>query len=138
MPSQLLPCDAVVTPALTCGSVIIDVEHSFRLAIANYTLLDQAAFSFTNDIAILSPQEILLRSSQLAYRQQDLASQDEQLLAILAFVGPEIVNAPFIKGYQNILIKVARTYDQMWEQIYHVKKKLLKDSTIPVKLDSLF
>ena len=54
MPSQLLPCTAVVTPALACGSVIIDVELSFRLAIENYTLLDQAAFSFTNDIASLS------------------------------------------------------------------------------------
>ncbi len=138
MPSQLLPCTAVVTPALACGSVIIDVELSFRLAIENYTLLDQAAFSFTNDIASLSPQDILLRSSQLAHRQQDLARQDEQLLAILAFAGPEIISAPFITGYQNILIKVTRTYDQMWDQIYLVKKKLLKDSTIPVKLDSLF
>ncbi len=138
MPSQLLPCAAGVTPALASGSVIIDVERSFRLAIENYTLLDQAAFSLTNDIVSLSPQDILLRSNQLAHRQQELASQDEQLLAILAFAGPEIVSAPFIKAYQNILIKVTRTYDQMWEQIYLVKKKLLKDSTIPVKLDSLF
>lgn len=138
MPPQLLPCAAAVTPALACGSVIVDVEHSFRLAIDNYTLLDQAAFSLTNDIVSLSPQDILLRSNQLAHRQQELASQDEQLLAILAFAGPEIVSAPFIKAYQNILIKVTRTYDQMWEQIYLVKKKLLKDSTIPVKLDSLF
>ncbi len=138
MPSQLLPLAASATPALAAGSVIINVEHTFHLAIENYTLLDQAAFSLINDIAFLSPQDILLRSSQLAQRQLALASQDEQLLAILAFAGPEIISAPFIKAYQNILIKVTRTYDQMWEQIYLVKKKLLKDSTIPIKLDSLF
>ncbi|MBU3983818.1 MAG: hypothetical protein KJ985_10195, partial [Proteobacteria bacterium] len=89
-------------PAITAfvppsPQAIIDVEKSFRNAIARYTLLEQAAFSLTADIPTLSPQQILLRSRQLAKMQQDMVSQDDQLIAIMNLAGQEIVNTHFAR-----------------------------------------
>ncbi|MBA3005644.1 MAG: hypothetical protein KKB91_01965 [Proteobacteria bacterium] len=128
-------------PAITAfvppsPQAIIDVEKSFRNAIARYTLLEQAAFSLTADIPTLSPQQILLRSRQLAKMQQDMVSQDDQLIAIMNLAGQEIVNTHFVKGYQHILAKVMLSCDQVWEQTLLVKKKLLNESTIHRNLDS--
>ncbi|MFH2123525.1 MAG: hypothetical protein ABIJ50_08615 [Pseudomonadota bacterium] len=128
-------------PAITAfvpppHQAIIDVEKSFRDAIARYTLLEQAASSLTADIPALSPQQILSRSRQLAGMQHDLAGQDEQLIAIMNLAGQEIVNTHFVKGYQQILAKVALSCDQVWEQASLVKKKLLNESTIHRNLDS--
>jgi len=110
---------------------IIDVEQAFNNAIKRYTRLEQAAVSLTIDLATLSPRQILLRSAQLAKMQQELAQQDEQLIAILSLAGPEIVNADFIKTYQDIIIKVILICDQISEQTSLVKKKLLKGSASP-------
>ena len=107
-------------------TAIIDVEQSFRNAIAQYILLEQAADSLSVDIATLSPQQILLRSTQLAKMQQGLAQQDEQLIAILTLAGPEIINTDFIKTYQDTIIKVILICDQIGEQASLVKKRLLK------------
>ncbi len=127
---------------LSSPHTIIDVEQSFRNAIELYTLLEQAAASLSIDIATLSPQQILLRSTQLAKMQRDLAQQDEQLIAILSLAGPEIVNADFIKTYQDIVVKVLLIYDQIGEQASLVKKRLLKESLPPStthrNLDSSF
>lgn len=140
MPSPLHHSTPALSPerAPSSNPAIIDVEQSFRKAVERYTLLDQAASSLLTDIATLSPLEILLRSKQLATMQQDLASQDDQLIAILTLAGLEIVNAPFVRAYQEMLVKVSLTFDQIWEQTSLVKKKLLKASTIHGKLDSLF
>ena len=115
---------------------IIDVEQSFRNAIGQYTLLEQAAASLTIDLATLSPQQILLRSAQLAKMQRELAQQDEQLIAILSLAGPEIINADFIKTYQDLIIKVILICDRIWEQASLIKKKLLKEATTHRNLDS--
>ncbi|MBU0665491.1 MAG: hypothetical protein KJ990_13245 [Proteobacteria bacterium] len=128
-------------PAITAfvppsPQAIIDVEKSFRDAIIRYTLLEEAASSLTADIAALSPQQILLRSQELAQMQQDLANQDDQLIAIMNLAGQEIVNTHFVKGYQHILAKVILSCDQVWEQASLVKKKLLNESTIHRNLDS--
>lgn len=128
-------------PAITAfvppsPQAIIDVEKSFRNAIARYILLEQAASSLIADISTLSPQQILLKSQQLAKMQHDLVSQDEQLIAIMNLAGQEIVNSHFVKGYQNILAKVILSCDQVWEQIFLVKKKLLNESATHRNLDS--
>lgn len=107
------------------NQTIIDVENSFRDAIARYTLVEQAAAALATDIATLGPQQILHRSWQLTRMQQDLASQDDQIIAILNLAGPEILNASFIKSYQRILAKVIIDCNQVWEQLVHVKKNLL-------------
>jgi deoxyribodipyrimidine photolyase len=107
---------------------IIDVEQAFRNAIKQYTLLEQAAVSLTIDLATLSPQQILFRSTQLAKMQQELAQQDEQLVAILSLAGQEIVNANFIKTYQAIIIKVILLCDQISEQTSLIKKKITERS----------
>ena len=140
MPSPLHHSAPALSPERAPSSkpAIIDVEQSFRKAVERYTLLDQAASSLLTDIATLSPLKILLRSKQLATMQQDLASQDDQLIAILTLAGQEIVNTPFVKAYQDMLVKVSLTLDQIREQTSLVKKKLLKASTIHGKLDSLF
>lgn len=124
--------------APSSNPAIIDVEQSFRKAVERYILLELAASSLLTDIASLSPQEILLRSKQLATMQQDLASQDDQLISIMSLAGAEIVNTPFVKAYQDMLVKVTLIFDQIWEQTSLVKKNLLKASTIHGKLDSLF
>jgi hypothetical protein len=125
-------------PGLSPSShhAIIDVEQAFRNAIKQYTLLEQAASSLTIDLATLSPQQILFRSTQLAKMQQELAQQDEQLVAILSLAGQEIVTADFIKTYQAIIIKVILLCDQISEQTSQVKKKLLKEATTHRNLDS--
>jgi len=111
---------------------IIDVEQSFRNAIAQYTLLEKAAASLAIDIATLSPQQILLRSAQLAKMQRDLAQIDEQLIAILNLAGPEIINSDFIKTYQELISKVILICGQIEEQAYLVKKRLLKKIDTPL------
>ena len=121
--------------ALSSHHAIIDVEQAFRDAIEQYTLLELAAASLTIDLAALSPQQILLRSTLLAKMQRDLAQQDEQLVAIMSLAGPEIVNADFIKTYQNIIIKVILICDRIWEQISLVKKTL-NELTTHRNLDS--
>ena len=121
--------------ALSSHHAIIDVEQAFRDAIEQYTLLELAAASLTIDLATLSPQQILLRSTQLAKMQRELALQDEQLVAIMSLAGPEIVNADFIKTYQNIIIKVILICDRIWEQISLVKKTL-NELTTHRNLDS--
>lgn len=140
MPSPANYSGPALLPVLAFSSkpAIIDVEHSFRKAVERYTLLNQEASSLITDIATLSPQDILVRSKQLASMQQDLASQDAQLIAILTLAGLEIVNTPFVRAYQDMLVKVSLTFDQIWEQTSLVKKNLLKGSTIHGKLDTLF
>lgn len=103
---------------------IIDVEKSFRKAIAGYTLLEQAASSLKKDITALPPQQILLRSTQLSTMQQDLTRDDEQLIAILSLAGREIVHEKFIKDYQEILAQVILSCDQIRAQASLVRKKL--------------
>jgi hypothetical protein len=117
---------------------IIDVEQSFRNAITKYTLLEQEAASLTIDLAALSPQQILLRSAQLAKMQRELAQQDEQLIAILSLAGPEIINADFIKTYQDSILKVILVCDRIWDQVSLTKKRLLKEATTHRNLDSSF
>ena len=117
---------------------IIDVEQSFRNAITKYTLLEQEAASLTIDLAALSPQQILLRSAQLAKMQRELAQQDEQLIAILSLAGPEIINADFIKTYQDSILKVILICDRIWDQVTLTKKRLLKEATTHRNLDSSF
>ena len=111
-------------PDLTLSShhAIIDVEQSFHNAIEQYTLLEQAATSLAIDLPTLSPQQILLQSALLAKMQRDLAQQDEQLITIVSLAGPEIVNADFIKTYQDIIAKVILICDRIWEQASLIKK----------------
>lgn len=101
---------------------ITDTELSFRDAVARYSLLDQAASSLIADLADLSPLQILQRSTQVSGMQQDLTRQDDQLISILILAGPEILNADFIKSYQDILAKVLLTCDRLWEQMEEIKK----------------
>ncbi len=112
--------------ASTSPSAIIDVKHSFRQTIERYTLLDRAASSLLTDMTTLSPQQVLVRSEHLAKMQQDLASLDDQLVAILSLAGAEIVNTDFVRSYQDMLAKVTLTFDQIWEQTSLVKKKLIE------------
>jgi hypothetical protein len=127
-----------IPPAPSSHHTIIDVEQTFRNAIKQYTLLEQAASSLTNNLPNLSSQQILLQSVQLAKMQRDLTQQDEQLIAILNLAGPEIINADFIKTYQNIIPKVILILDQIWEQVFMIKKSLLKEATTHRNLDSSF
>lgn len=115
------PITALLPPS---KPLIIDVERSFRDAIARYTRLEEAASSLKNDIAALSPQQILLRSRHLSRMQQDLARDDEQLIAILALAGREILNERFIQDYRQILAKAILSFDQIWAQASLVRKKL--------------
>jgi hypothetical protein len=104
--------------------IIIDVEKSFVDAIAKYTRLEEAASSLKNDIAALPPQNILLRTEQLARMQEDLAQQDDQLIAILYLAGREVLHENFIKDYQEIVAKAILTFDQIGKEALLVKKKL--------------
>lgn len=122
-----MPPVDVFPPTLTdlipfSDQTITDTESSFRNAAARYVLLDQAASSLITDLTDLSPQQILQRSKQVSGMQQDLTLQDDQLISILILAGPEILNADFIKTYQNILAKVLLTCDQLWEQVVDIKK----------------
>lgn len=101
---------------------IIDVEQSFRNAIKQYVLLEQAAASLAADLVTLPPQQILLRSTQLAKMQKGLAQQDEQLIAIMSLAGPEIINADFVKAYQDIIGKVILICDRIKELASLAKK----------------
>ncbi|MDO9042921.1 MAG: hypothetical protein Q7U64_11360 [Desulfocapsaceae bacterium] len=127
MPGRLTP---------SSHHAIIDVEQAFHNAIKRYTILEQAAASLIINFATLSPQQILLRSAQLAKMQRELAQQDEQLIAIMSLAGPEIVNADFIKTYQDIIIKVILICDRIWGQVSLVKKKLLNEAATHRNLDS--
>lgn len=126
MPSLLpYPASALTSAHFaSSSSAIIDIEHTFWTATHRYILLDQATSLLISDMAALSPQKILSRCKQLAEMQQQLASQDDQLVTILALAGPEIVNNSFIKDYHDILIKVSQTFDLIWHQTSLVKKKL--------------
>ena len=115
---------------------IIDIEKTFRSAIAKYSLLDQAASSLTTDLASLSPQQIFLRSKQLAKMQHDMANQDDQLIAIMALAGQEIVNESFINDYRQIIVKVILNCDRIEKQASLVRKNLVNGSTIHRNLDS--
>lgn len=122
-----MPPVDVFSPTLTdlipfSDQTITDTEFSFRNAAARYALLDQAASSLIADLADLSPLQILQRSKQVSGMQQDLTRQDDQLISILILAGPEILNADFIKAYQNILAKVLLTCDRLWEQTVDIKK----------------
>jgi hypothetical protein len=122
-----MPPVDIFPPTLTdlipfSDQTITDTEFSFRNAAARYALLDQAASSLIADLADLSPLQILQRSKQVSGMQQDLTRQDDQLISILILAGPEILNADFIKTYQNILAKVILTCDQLWEQMVEIKK----------------
>jgi len=127
MPSLLPHSGSPPPPAHTSSSsAIIDVEHSFLQAVERYSLLDRAASSLASDLVSLSPSQILLRSNQLARMQQDLAGQDDQLIAILSLAGSEIVDTPFVKAYQEILTKVILVCDQIAAQTAMIKKKLIE------------
>ena len=115
---------------------ITDAKQAFRNAIARYTLLEQAASTLIVDLPTLSPHQILLRSRQLSTMQRDLATQDDQLIAILTLAGPEILNNVFIKDYRHVLAKVMRLFDQIREQIAIIKKNNLPDSTTHRNLDT--
>jgi len=104
------------------NQTILDTELSFRNAIGRYFLLDQAASSLIVDMAALSPEQILLRTNQVSSMQQDLVRQDDQLISILMLAGPEILDADFIKAYQQILAKVIMSCEQIREQMTEIKK----------------
>jgi len=104
------------------NQTILDTELSFRNAIGRYFLLDQAASSLIVDMAALSPDQLLLRTSQVSSMQQDLVRQDDQLISILMLAGPEILDADFIKAYQQILAKVIMSCEQIREQMTEIKK----------------
>ena len=104
------------------NQTILDTELSFRNAIGRYSLLDQAASSLIVDMAALSPDQLLLRTSQVSSMQQDLVRQDDQLISILMLAGPEILDADFIKAYQQILAKVIMSCEQIREQMTEIKK----------------
>lgn len=112
---------ALAPPSL---HAIIDVEKSFRKAIAGYILLEQTASSLKNDMATLSPRQILLRSKQLSGIQQDLTSDDNQLIAIMNLAGREILHETFIQEYHQILADVMAICDRIWEQASLIKKML--------------
>jgi len=137
----MIPVDGPPPPALTDlvpfpDQTITDTELSFRNAIARYTLLQQTASSLLSDLPALSPRQILLRSRQLAIMQQDLARQDDQLIAILTLAGPEILTNPFIKAYRHILAQVSLIFTQIREQTATIKKNIPTDSTTHRNLDS--
>ena len=122
-----MPLADISFPTLTdripfSNQTILDTELSFRNAIGRYFLLDQAASSLIVDMAALSPEQILLRTNQVSSMQQDLVRQDDQLISILMLAGPEILNADFIKAYQQILAKVIMSCDQIREQMTEIKK----------------
>ncbi|KAF0188180.1 MAG: hypothetical protein FD168_1884 [Desulfobulbaceae bacterium] len=122
-----MPPADIAFPTLTdlipfSDQTILDTELSFRNAIGRYSLLDQAAASLIVDMAALSPEQLLLRTSQVSSMQQDLVIQDDQLISILMLAGPEILNADFIKAYRLILTKVIMSCDQIREQMTEIKK----------------
>jgi len=104
------------------NQTILDTKLSFRNAIGRYFLLDQAASSLIVDMAALSPEQILLRTNQVSSMQQDLVRQDDQLISLLMLAGPEILDADFIKAYQQILAKVIMSCEQIREQMTEIKK----------------
>jgi hypothetical protein len=122
-----MPPADIAFPTLTdlipfSDQTILDTELSFRNAIGRYSLLDQAAASLIVDMAALTPEQLLLRTSQVSSMQQDLVIQDDQLISILMLAGPEILNADFIKAYRLILTKVIMSCDQIREQMTEIKK----------------
>jgi len=137
IPIEDLPCAPGLTDLIPfSGQTITDTELSFRNAIARYSLLEQAASSLLIDLPALTPNQILLRSSQLAQMQQNLMRQDEQLIAILTLAGPEILTNPFIKAYRHILAQVSLIFTQIREQTATIKKNIPTDSTTRRNLDS--
>ena len=127
MPSPLPHAGSLPIRAhASSSSAIIDVEHSFLQAIERYTLLDRTASSLADELVSLSPSQILLRSNQLARMQQDLTDQDDQLIAILTLAGSEIIDAPFVQAYREILTKVILACDQIAAQTALIKKKLVE------------
>jgi hypothetical protein len=163
IPIEDLPCAPGLTDLIPFpDKIITDTELSFRNAIARYSLLEQAASSLLIDLPALTPNQLLLRSSQLAQMQQDLTPmngisafrrsfsckknkkmickaltrQDDQLIAILTLAGPEILTNPFIKAYRHILAQVSLIFTQIREQTATIKKNIPTDSTSRRNLDS--
>ena len=127
MPSLLPHAGSLPIPArASSSSAIIDVEHSFLQAIERYTLLDRTASSLADELVSLSPAQILLRSNQLTRMQQELTGQDDQLIAILTLAGSEIIDAPFVQAYREILTKVILACDQIAAQTALIKKILVE------------
>ncbi len=97
------------------------VEMQFIDAIHNYGLFQQAATLLIEEIPGLTPDDIYQRCSELAALQCELTEGQSHLFVLMEFVGPEILDQPFIGEFQRALQKSIRTSDMLRAEILHYK-----------------
>ncbi len=96
----------------------------FHEAIVQYQRLEQETINLANEIAALSPEEILNRCTSLQEMQEDIAEKDAALVELMKFIGPDILNTPFLGEYQRALDKAIKASDRV-SQKAHAQKAIL-------------
>lgn len=100
------------------------VEDYFNEVIQQYRTLEQRTTELANEIASLSPEEILERCTKLQELQKEIAEDDTRLIELMKFIGSDILDMPFLGEYQRALDKAIKASDKVAAKAYAQKSML--------------
>ena len=93
------------------------IEMYFNAAIARYRLFEQTTLLLKQDIPSLTPDDIQLRSTELAVMQKELTENKNHLFDLIEFIGPGVLDTSFIGEFQRALEKSIHACDDLYAEI---------------------
>ena len=103
-------------------------ELYFNDIITKLNLFKQAAVVFMQEVLSLKPEELRQRSEDLTVRHKELLENKEQLIIIMEFFGPGILDTSYICEFQRALDKSIIACDELYKEILVYRESLCADS----------
>ena len=103
------------------------IEEYFQDSIEQYHLLEEHAQNLADQIGSLKPDEIMQKCDDLHELQKSIATNDANIIEIMKFVGPEVLENPYTGEYQRALQKAIDASDRVANKAKTLKTLLVKE-----------
>lgn len=109
-------------PILSCQST--DVAHFFMDITEEYLILERNILHLLHTLPACTPEKILHECRKLARQRDQLASLDQQMLAIIDLAGAEIAKTHMLQDYRVAFAKVLMASNTLFQKLQSVKASL--------------
>ncbi len=105
------------------------IEMYLNSAIEKYSLFEQTTLLLKQEIPLLTPDDIQLRSIELARMHKELTENKNHIFDLIEFVGPGILDSSCIGEFQRALEKSIHACDALYAEILTYRAGLTKYCT---------
>lgn len=100
------------------------IETYFNDTIAAYNRFEQEALLLLEDIPNLQARQIEDRCEDLVGMHREIMENSDQLCVVMDYVGPAILNTPYIGEFQRSLDRSAAVCQTLFTEITDYKARL--------------